>query len=317
MLISPVTSLFLPFPIVTAPEDPNFFEVRTSLTPANSAASTLPFSVFSATHSIQSTYSLFQKHRGYTPFLPTLGNASPAPRLHSLRLCDTLLPALPIFGGFPKMTRWLFSLLSLLLASLGVPRRRLLPDHPRPRCKGRHARRRHPQSRHLSPPGRRQIPRPPRPHALRPPQRSQHRRSRRPARLRRHHRRHPRPLRLRRQVLHFHQRAQRRLRHRRVGRRASLLQRKSRHVRRQLRRRHANARRHHQSAAPRRHLPDRHLQQLSRKLDLSGRRLRAMVQSILDDRPRARHADARSRRTMPTPPRACGSFRSPTIRSST
>src|SRR5579872_4239649 len=116
MLPSPVTSPFLPLPTVTPPKHPKFFEVRPPVTLADSTSSTLPFSVFFATLSIQSTYSLFQKYSGYTPFLPTLGNALRAPRLHTLRLCDTLLPALPNFGGFPKMNRWLLSLLSLLLA---------------------------------------------------------------------------------------------------------------------------------------------------------------------------------------------------------
>src|ERR1700749_3954999 len=102
MLSSFVTSPFRPFPTAPTPNYPKFFDVRTSLTLTHSVVSTLPFSVFLATVSNQSTYSLFQKYRGCTHFLPTLGIASPAIRLHTLRLCDTLLTALPIFGGFPK-----------------------------------------------------------------------------------------------------------------------------------------------------------------------------------------------------------------------
>src|SRR6202000_877801 len=38
-------------------------------------------------------------------------------RLHAVRLCDKLLPAVQNHGGF-SMTRWLFSLLTVLLAVL-------------------------------------------------------------------------------------------------------------------------------------------------------------------------------------------------------
>ena len=102
-----------------------------------------------------------------------------------------------------------------------------------------------------------------------------------------------RPLHLRRRVVPLQARDRRRLRHRRMGRRASLLQRQGRHVRRLLRRRHADARRHRPSAASRRHLSRRHRQQLSRKLDLPGRRVRAVVQRVVDLRPRAGHPQPR------------------------
>ena len=67
------------------------------------------------------------------------------------------------------------------------------------------------------------------------------------------------------------------------------LQRQGRHVRRLLRRSHADACLHRPSSASRRHLPRCHRQQLPRKLDLPGRRVRAVVQRVLDLRPRAGH----------------------------
>ena len=86
-------------------------------------------------------------------------------------------------------------------------------------------------------------------------------------------------------------RIERRLRHRGMGCVASLFQWQSWHVGRLICRRHANARRHRPSSAPGGHLPDRYRQQLSRWLDLSRRRVRTMVQRILDFRLGARHAD--------------------------
>ena len=95
-------------------------------------------------------------------------------------------------------------------------------------------------------------------HAL---QQGRQRRLRPQGRRSRLHGRHPgcpRPLHLRGRVVSLQARDRRRLRHRRVGRGAPALQRQSRLVRRILRRRHADARRHQPSAPSGRHLPRRH-----------------------------------------------------------
>src|SRR5260370_6231777 len=74
-----------------------------------------------------------------------------------------------------------------------------------------------------------------------------------------------------------------RLRHGGVGGYASVFQRKGRDVRWLLRRRDAVSRGDCQSASSGGNFPRRYRVQLSRRLDLSGRRVRAMVRRIVDD----------------------------------
>ena len=73
---------------------------------------------------------------------------------------------------------------------------------------------------------------------------------------------------------------------------------KGRHVRRLLRRRDTDAHRDRPSSASRRHLPRRDGQQLPRELDVSGRRVPAVVQPVVDVGPRAGHVRAPDRRTQ-------------------
>src|ERR1700719_455145 len=80
-----------------------------------------------------------------------------------------------------------------------------------------------------------------------------------------------------------------RLRHGRVGRCASVFQREGRDVRWLLRRRDAVSRRDFQSTSSGGNFPRRYGVQLSRRLDLSGRRVRAMVRRIVDDGSGGKH----------------------------
>src|ERR1700674_798953 len=80
-----------------------------------------------------------------------------------------------------------------------------------------------------------------------------------------------------------------RLRHSGVGSCASVFRRKGRDVRWLLRRRDAVSRRDCQSASSGGNFPRRYGVQLSRRLDLSGRRVRAMVRQIVDDGTGGKH----------------------------
>ena len=70
------------------------------------------------------------------------------------------------------------------------------------------------------------------------------------------------------------------------------LKRQGRHVGRLVCGRHADAGGHRSSAAPGGHLPRGYRQQLSRELDLPGRRIRAMVQPIVDVGAGPRHTQS-------------------------
>src|ERR1700730_18142482 len=80
-----------------------------------------------------------------------------------------------------------------------------------------------------------------------------------------------------------------RLRHGGVGGCASVFKRRGRDVRWLLRRRDAVSRRDCQSASSGGNFPRRYGVQLSRRLDLSGWRVRAMVRRIVDDRTGGKH----------------------------
>src|SRR5215469_6422150 len=80
-----------------------------------------------------------------------------------------------------------------------------------------------------------------------------------------------------------------RLRHGGVGGCASVFQRKGWYVRWLLRRRDAVSRRDCQSASSVGNFPGCYGVQLSRRLDLSGRRVRAMVRRIMDDGTGGKH----------------------------
>ena len=134
-----------------------------------------------------------------------------------------------------------------------------------------------------------QVPRAAPAHALQQGRRARASASRRRARLRRHHPGRARPLCVRGRVVPVQARAERRLRHGGVGGGAALFERQGRDVRRVVRRRDADAGGHRASAAPRRNLPRRHGQQLPLELDVSGRRVRAVVQPVVDVGARAGH----------------------------
>ena len=140
------------------------------------------------------------------------------------------------------------------------------------------------------PEGRRQISGAAAAHALQQGRRARLRPERRRARLRRHHPGRARPLHVRGRVVHVQARVRRWLRHGGVGGRAAVLERQGRNVRRLVRRRHPDAGGHRPSAAPRRHLPRRDGQQLPLELDVPGRRVRAVVQPVVDVGPGAGHA---------------------------
>ncbi len=82
-----------------------------------------------------------------------------------------------------------------------------------------------------------------------------------------------------------------------------VLEREGGYVGRLLCGRHPDACRHRAPAAPGRHLPGGDRQQLSRRMDVSGRRLRAMVQPVLDVRVGSRHFSIERSRRKPTPSR--------------
>src|SRR5579863_6902042 len=112
MLLSDVTSPFVPRQTFTSTEYLKIFELRPCVTPLESVASTLLFSIGYKPSWNQPLAHSLKNGGGVLLFFPKWN----APTRHPLHLCDTLLPALPNFGG-SSMNRWLFSLFSLLLAA--------------------------------------------------------------------------------------------------------------------------------------------------------------------------------------------------------
>src|SRR5579862_7106468 len=113
MLSSVVTSRICPLHIISYPQIPETFRTSRHRNPNQfSIFHTLAFHGL-ATSSDSTTSPLFTKQPGGIPLHPILEPTAPPIR----QALWYFLRALPFPGGFPKMNRWLFSLLSLLLAA--------------------------------------------------------------------------------------------------------------------------------------------------------------------------------------------------------